>query len=176
MTYDVLFKLILSGVILLVIYFLFLLLKTYARNTQKKFGIRPSRYFVIRRILRIFSMLVGIFALLLIWEVSLENMWVHITGVLAVVAIAFFAVWSLVGNLLAGIILYFTSPFGMEEEIEIMPDEIRGKVLAINSFYTVLQDGDGNYINIPNALFFQKYIRVIAEGARPTPVCATEKT
>ena len=34
-------------------------------------------------------------------------------------------------------------------------------VLAINTFYTVLQDADNNYINIPNSLFFQKYIRVV---------------
>jgi small-conductance mechanosensitive channel len=82
-------------------------------------------------------------------------------GILAMVAVAFFAVWSLVGNILAGIILYFTTPFKINDNIEILPDGIKGKVLAINTFYTVLLDEDNSYINVPNSLCFQKYIRNI---------------
>lgn len=156
----VLFKTAQTAALILVIVLLFTILKLYARNTQKKFGIRKSRYFAIRRTLRISSLAMGMLVLLVVWDINLKNIWVHLTGILAITAIAFFAVWSLVGNLLAGILLYFTSPFKLDDEIEVMPDEIHGTVLAINSFYTVVQDADANYINIPNSLFFQKYIRV----------------
>ena len=83
------------------------------------------------------------------------------TGILALIAVAFFAVWSLVGNILAGMIIYFTTPFKINDLIEVMPDGIKGKVLTINTFFTVLIDEDDNYINIPNSLFFQKYVRNI---------------
>ena len=162
----VLYKLTQTAVLLSAIVLLFYLLKISAKNTQKKFAIRKSRYFAIRRILRICSIALGMLALLVVWDVNLKNVWVHITGILAITAIAFFAVWSLVGNLLAGIILYFTSPFKLDDEIEVLPDEIRGTVLAINTFYTVLEDPDANYVNIPNSLFFQKYIRVRSRHSR----------
>ncbi|HEY5653132.1 MAG TPA: mechanosensitive ion channel domain-containing protein [Pontiella sp.] len=157
---EILLKGFISGVLLLGILLLFSVIIRYARKTRQKFGIRKSRYFAILRIIRILAIFSGLFALLLVWDVSLKNVWVHVTGILAVVAIAFFAVWSLVGNLLAGVIIYFTSPFKINDDIEVMPDEIAGSVLAINTFYTVLQDPSGCYINIPNSLFFQKYIRV----------------
>jgi len=162
----ILFKLIQTMLVLFGVILLFNLLKASARQTQKKFGIRRSRYLAVRRLLRTSSMLLGGVLLLVVWDVNLKNIWIHLTGILAVTAIAFFAVWSLVGNLLAGILLYFTSPFKLDDEIEVMPDEIAGTVLAINTFYTVLQNENGDFISIPNSLFFQKYIRVRSNSSR----------
>jgi len=47
----------------------------------------------------------------------------------------------------------------MNDTIEVLPDGIKGKVLAINTFYTIIADEEENYINIPNSLFFQKYVK-----------------
>ncbi|MDA3799726.1 MAG: mechanosensitive ion channel family protein [Kiritimatiellae bacterium] len=154
-------KVILSVVILLIIYLFSNLLKITAKRTQQKFKIRKSRYFAIRRFFTTASILLMFFSLILIWNVNIKNVWVSLTGIMALVAIAFFAVWSLVGNILAGIIIYFTSPFKIEDTIEVMPDGICGTVLAVNTFYTVLLDTDGSYISVPNSLFFQKYIRLV---------------
>lgn len=162
-------KIIYSVIVILLVNGLFSLLKLSARKTQQKFGIRKSRYFAIRRMITIASILLTAGLLLLIWQISLRNVWASLTGILAVTAIAFFAIWSLVGNILAGIILYFTSPFKIEDNIEVMPDEIRGTVLAINTFYSVLLDENGGYISVPNSLFFQKYIRV-KRGREPRPL------
>ena len=136
-------------------------LKRLAKQTQQKFAIRTSRYFAIRRLITISTLLLSLIALAFIWKIDVKHAWVSMTGILALVAIAFFAVWSLVGSVLAGIIIYFTSPFKIEDTIEVMPDDIHGKVLAINTFYTVLRDKERNYINIPNSLLFQKYIKVL---------------
>lgn len=161
MPYPLLQKAIVSTIAIAIIYLLFHLLKFYAKKTQKKFGIRKSRYFATKRLLTTLSVLLSLLALFLIWNVSLKNVWISATGILAMIAVAFFAVWSLIGNILAGIILYFTSPFKIEDTIEVMPDSIRGTVMAINTFYTVLMTEEMNYISVPNSLFFQKYIQVI---------------
>lgn len=137
------------------------LLKGLAKNTQKKKRINKNRYFAIKRLITVLSVVLMSVFLVLIWGIDVKNLWVSITGILAMVAVAFFAVWSLVGNILAGIIIYFTSPFKINDTIEIMPDMIRGKVLAINTFYTMVVDEEQNYINVPNSLFFQKYIKNI---------------
>lgn len=158
---DLLLKLGYSAVIIIVVNLLFHLLKYSARKTQKKRGMKKSRYFATRRLLTITSLFVIALLLGLVWDVNVKNAWVSLTSILAMIAIAFFAVWSLVGNILAGVLIYFTTPFKLDDLIEVMPDGIRGKVLTINTFYTVLQDEEGDYINIPNSLFFQKYIRVV---------------
>jgi small-conductance mechanosensitive channel len=161
MDYVIIQRIAYSAITMLAIYLLLQLLKHYARQTQRKFHIRKSRYFAIRRLLTMFSLLLSLVVLILIWNVDLKHVWVSTTGVLALIAVAFVAVWSLVGNILAGVIIYFTSPFKIEDTIEVMPDGIRGSVLAINTFYTVLLTEQQNYINVPNSLFFQKYIQVI---------------
>ena len=96
---------------------------------------------------------------MLIWGFDFEQAWLSITGFVAMIAVAFFAVWSLIGNILAGVILFFTSPFKTGDTIEVMPDNIKGKVLIINLFYTLIEDEEKHLINVPNSLFFQKYIK-----------------
>lgn len=166
MNESILPQLIYSICFLIVNYCGLLLAKRSAKKTHEKNGIRASRFFAISKILRLASFGVALAGLILIWGLSFKNVWITVSSALAVVAIAFFAIWSLVGNILAGIILFFTSPFRIEDEIEIMPDEIKGEVLAINTFFTVLRDEELNYINIPNSLFFQKYISVKSRAAR----------
>lgn len=161
-------KLLYSVLVFLVIHLISHVLKNFAKKTQRKLGIRKSRYFAIRRLLTTVALVISFLAMLLIWEVDLKHAWVAMTGIMAMVAIAFFAIWSLVGNILAGVLLYFTSPFKLDDTIEVLPDGIKGMVLAINTFYTLLVEEDGSYINIPNSLFFQKYIRVMRRN-HPRP-------
>ena len=140
---------------------LFQFFKFYTKKTQKKLKLKISRYFALKRFMSLFSMLLFFILLVFIWGIDINNMWISLTGFAAMIAVAFFAVWSLMGNILAGLILFFTSPFKIDDTIEIMPDKIKGKVLAINLFYTLLIDDNENYINVPNSLLFQKYLKNI---------------
>ncbi len=157
-------RLIYSVCFLALNYLVFLLLKRSAKKTQRKNGIRLSRYYAIRKALRIIFIGVALVGVILIWGLSFRHIWVSVSSAVAVIAIAFFAVWSLIGNILAGIIIFFASPFRIEDEIEVMPDAIKGEVIAINTFYTVIREADAHLIHVPNSLFFQKYIRVKARS------------
>ncbi|MDD3374417.1 MAG: mechanosensitive ion channel [Candidatus Omnitrophica bacterium] len=154
-------KLIFSIIAILSIILIFHFLKRQAREIAQKKNIKKTRYFVIKRLIFFVSLIFLLIILIFIWGINIKDLWVSIAGILAMVAVAFFAVWSLVGNILAGVIIYFTTPFKINDTIEIMPDGIKGKVLAINTFYSLIIDEEENYINIPNSLFFQKYIRNI---------------
>ena len=156
---EILQKIIFSILAFLILFIFGQLLKLYAKRTQQKLQIKKSRYFMMKRIISLLSMFLFFILLFFIWGINLKNLWASLTAVLAMIAIAFFAVWSLIGNILAGVIIFFTSPFKINNHIEIMPDEIRGKVLAINAFFTLLTDENDNYISIPNSLFFQRVIK-----------------
>ena len=162
MNNDSIEKLIISLLALFIITVLYQFIKFYTKKTQQKLKLKMSRYFAIKRFMTLFYTLLLFTLLVFIWGIDFNNMWVSLTGFVAMIAVAFFAVWSLIGNILAGLILFFTSPFKINDTIEIMPDEIKGKVLAINSFYTVIIDDDENYINIPNSLLFQRYIKNVS--------------
>lgn len=159
-----------SIVSVLVIVVLSSLLKGQAKRTQKRYNLRKSRYFAVRRAITLVSLTLLLVAQILIWGLDIRNLWVSITGLAAMTAVAFLAVWSLIGNILAGFLLYFTAPFKIDDCIEVLPDKIRGRVLAINTFFTVLNDDNGHYVNIPNSMLFQKYIINYRHGPMPQNV------
>lgn len=155
---TILFRLAGSAAAVLIITLVSSLLSAQAKRTQKRYNLKKSRYFAVRRGITMASLALIVISQILIWGVDIKNLWISITGLVAMVAVAFLAVWSLIGNILAGVLLYFTTPFRTDDHIEVLPEKIRGKVLAINTFFTVLQDEEGYYINIPNSMLFQKYI------------------
>ena len=161
---EILRKIIFSCVAILITLFFSDICKRAAKKTQQARNMQQSRYFAFKRLISTMAFFVVIVVIVFVWGINIKNLWVSITGVLAMIAVAFFAVWSLVGNILAGIIIYFTTPFKINDVIEVMPDEIKGKVLTINTFYTVLLDEEENYINVPNSLFFQKYIKKVKKS------------
>lgn len=107
--------------------------------------------------------------------VSAEVLWGALTGFVAVAAIAFFAIWSVLSNLFCALLIFALGPFRIGECVEVIESAdkpgVRGRVLAINLFYTTLEDlsGDapGTWVQIPNSLFFQKAVRRWRNGELP---------
>ena len=89
----------------------------------------------------------------------LENLWAAMTAMLAMVAIGFVAVWSVLSNTLCSVILMVARPFNVGDDIEIPADELGGKVINFNLIFTTLRDPDGYLVQVPNNTFFQKPIK-----------------
>ncbi|MDQ7983511.1 mechanosensitive ion channel family protein [Pseudomonas sp. G34] len=107
--------------------------------------------------------------------VSAQVLWGALTGFVAVAAIAFFAIWSVLSNLFCALLIFALGPFRIGDCVEVLESAdkpgVRGRVLDINLFYTTLEDltGDapGTWIQIPNSLFFQKAVRRWRNGEMP---------
>lgn len=84
-----------------------------------------------------------------------------ISTIAAMIIIGFVAVWSILGNILAALVLMIWKPFRIGDEITILPEEITGKAMEINLFFTKIETEDGNVISIPNTQIMQKFIKVI---------------
>ncbi len=89
-----------------------------------------------------------------------DTAWIRtfLVTVLGLVAIGFVAVWSILSNILATFVILIFRPFDMGEQIEIEPDNIKGRVIDINFMYTTLRNEEGRKIAVPNNMFAQKYI------------------
>lgn len=118
-------------------------------------------------------------AIMLVLErlgVSAQVLWGALTGFVAVAAIAFFAIWSVLSNMFCTLLIFALGPFRIGDCVEVLESAdkpgVRGRVLAINLFYTTLEDltGDapGTWLQIPNSLFFQKAVRRWRNGELPT--------
>jgi small-conductance mechanosensitive channel len=102
---------------------------------------------------------VVVLAIVAIAGFEIDSIWSFMTALLAMVAIGFVAVWSMLSNILATLIILIWRPFNVGERIEILPEGIEGQVIDINFIYTVLKSDQGTRVSIPNNLFAQKFIR-----------------
>lgn len=127
---------------------------------------------VLCRIVRWIAIIVVVLLSLGFFGVSVGTLWAALSGVLALVALGFVAVWSVLSNVLCSILLIVFPPFRIGDEIEIMEPtanfSVRGKVVSTNMLFTSLEvsnEEDGTVVDsivrIPNNIFFQKYVRRI---------------
>lgn len=79
-----------------------------------------------------------------------------LTAVLAMIAIGLVAVWSMLSHITATVLLIFTRPFQINDVVEFPGEEVRGKVVDLTTFYTILETDRGSTYQVPNNLFFQK--------------------
>lgn len=88
----------------------------------------------------------------------LQSVITAVTGVFALLAIGFVAVWSVLSNTLCSLILMITRPFRVGDTLSFPPDDLRGKVVNFNLIFTTLETEDGCLLQVPNNLFFQRPI------------------
>ncbi|MFC1586008.1 mechanosensitive ion channel family protein [Fibrobacterota bacterium] len=119
---------------------------------KAKFMMKMARYMFL---------LLGLIVVISIWGIQIKNLWMLITGVFGIMAIGFFAVWSILSNCVAWLLILTSDLFRIEDTISILPDDISGEVIDMKLFFLVLKDGEGNIIHIPNSMLFQKYIKKI---------------
>ncbi|WP_447594947.1 mechanosensitive ion channel domain-containing protein [Aquipseudomonas campi] len=99
--------------------------------------------------------------------VSATVLWTALTGFTAVAAVAFFAIWSVLSNMFCALLIFTMGPLRLGDTVEVIDSAdkpgVKGRVIAINLFYTTLQDLDENaagaLLQVPNSLFFQKSVR-----------------
>jgi len=111
------------------------------------------------RIARVFTIIFAGFLLVYVWGFDPEKLWVLVTGFVGLVAIGFFAVWSLLSNIIAGFFLFLSDPFKINDEIEVPEVSLEGKVLDIRPLFVVLEEPSGHTVYVPNNVLFQKSFR-----------------
>lgn len=98
----------------------------------------------------VFVIVLGVFGF------ELGGIWAMISTILAMVAIGFVAVWSLLSHTSATVILVLLRPFSIGDDIKLPSENVEGRVVDLNFFFTTLVDHEGSEWRIPNNLFFQK--------------------
>ena len=107
----------------------------------------------------------SIIVLIVIWGVDTKNIFLTLSSVFAVIGVALFAQWSVLSNITAGIILFFSSAFRIGNYIKILDKDmpVEAKIEDIFTFYTHLRTKEGELHIFPNNLLLQKAIQIIED-------------
>ncbi len=129
-----------------------------ARHTFRR-SVGKRTEVLTRKALAWITALVAALIIVLLWGGSLENFWISLTSIIAVVAIGFFAVWSILSNVVAGVILLVSRHINVEDQVELMPDGVKGRIKDISLMFVTLESG-GDKIQVPNNLMLQRMVKI----------------
>lgn len=153
---------ILESVIVIVIGFLIRLLSTNSlKKIQLKFGFQNARIIVTNKIISILVYLTVIVVVAFIWGVDEKQLLIYVSSFLTILGIAFFAQWSILSNITAGIILFVNYPVKIGDSITILEKDnnITGEIRDIGAFFITLKTPERELITLPNSIILQKNIK-----------------
>lgn len=146
---------------------IFFILRIASSELVRKFAkINESLEHRTNLVIKYINILIGLLAIIsivIIWGVKREQIFLFISSLFAVIGVASFAQWSILSNISAGIILFFSYPFKIGDKIKILDKDfpLEGEIEDIKAFYIVLKNNDDERITYPNNLLMQKGILLI---------------
>lgn len=155
--------------ILLILVAAFLLQRIVARGLSRlgqRYPLPPELLVPVRGGLRWLIMGSALLFVLERLGVSATVLWTALSGFVAVAAVAFFAMWSVLSNLLCAVLIFTVGPFRIGDVVELVDTldkpGVKGRVIAINLLFTTLlemPEAGGALVQVPNSQFFQKSVR-----------------
>ena len=159
-------KIILTTIIFASLLILRWIFKKAAISISMRRGINLQRTKLVVRYINTLVSFFVLFAILLIWGVEPSQVGLLFSSVFAVLGVGLFAMWSLLSNVTAGVIIYFYYPFKIGDKIKILDKDFpidKATIEDIKAFQLHLRTDTGELVTYPNNLLLQKSISKIRE-------------
>jgi small-conductance mechanosensitive channel len=155
------FKIIESIIVFVLAFFVRLLITKSLRKIQLKFGFQNARILITNKIISVVIYITVIVVVAFIWGVDEKQLLIYVSSFLTILGIAFFAQWSILSNITAGLILFINYPVKIGDTITILEKDnnITGEIKDIGAFFITLKTAENELITIPNSVILQKNIR-----------------
>ncbi len=154
-----------TGIVLMLIVVLRFIIARLVRRYAKSSSIIEHRTNLVIKYIHLLINILAVIALIVIWGVKRDDIFLTLSSIATVVGVAMFAQWSILSNITSGIILFFSFPFKIGDVIRVHDRDfpIEAEIIDINAFHTLLQTKSGEQITYPNNLLLQKGISIIHE-------------
>ena len=98
-----------------------------------------------------------------VFGLDFSDVEVLLSSVFAVVGVAFFAQWSILSNITASSIIFFSFPYRVGDWVQVIEKDIDviGLIEDISLFHVLIRNVRGELITYPNNLLMQKGILII---------------
>ncbi len=145
------------GVALLA-YISFQIFKSILKKVAQRKGVAEKRVFYIEKVFEVLFVVTTLIVLAFIWSVDIKGVSVFASSVFAIIGVALFAQWSILSNITASIIIFFTFPARVGDKIKVVDGDnsIEGTIREISLFQVELIDDENNVVLYPNNLLLQK--------------------
>lgn len=151
----------LSALALLVGFITSKIYKRILNNIATKKGLSEKRTYYIHKVFHFLNSIMIAMVLFFIWSVDIKGLSVLASSVFAVLGVALFAQWSILSNITASVIIFFTFPAKIGDRIRILDkdDTVEGVIKEITLFQVELSDDENNRVFYPNNLLLQKAVK-----------------
>jgi small-conductance mechanosensitive channel len=155
------FKILETIIVFVLAFFIRLLITKSLRKIQLKFGFQKARILVTNKIITILIYITVIVVVAFIWGVDEKQLLIYISSFLTILGIAFFAQWSILSNITAGIILFINYPVKIGDTITILEKDnnTTGEIRDIGAFFITIKTPEKELITLPNSIILQKNIK-----------------
>ena len=152
------------------------ILRLIISNTVRRIGrisdIIEARTLLITKYVSIMLTFLGVGALTFIWGVNFKDLGLLFSSVFAVIGVALFAQWSILSNVTAGVILFFSFPFKIGDRVKILDKDIESEepylIEDIRAFHVNLRKNNGELLVYPNNLMMQKAVTLVYDYENST--------
>lgn len=156
-------EIIVSSVVLVIVVILRVISNKLVRQFAKTSHKIEYRTNLVTKYIHLLINILALIALFIIWGVQQKDIIWAVSSMATVVGVAMFAQWSILSNITAGVILFFSFPFKIGDTIKIHDKDfpIIGEIEDIAAFHIVLKTIEGEEVVYPNNLLFQKGISIL---------------
>lgn len=157
-------QLIESGIVVIVYILLYFTTKTIINNALKNTHLQRARRKMVVKAIQLIITLFAVIFLAGIWGLDQSELAIFASSIFTALGIAFFAKWSLLSNITSSIILFFNHPLKIGDKVRILDKDcpFEGEISDLTYFFVHLKNDDGEVITVPNSLFLEKSITIIA--------------
>ena len=118
-------------------------------------------------VVKAIQLIITLFAVIFlagIWGLDQSELAIFASSIFTALGIAFFAKWSLLSNITSSIILFFNHPLKIGDKVRVLDKDcpFEGEISDLTYFFVHLTTDDGEVITVPNSLFLEKSITIIA--------------
>ncbi len=157
----------------LVLILVILVLRIISVKTVKRVGriseLNEVRTRLIAKYISYGLLFLALAGLIFVWGVNIREIGLIFSSVFAVIGVALFAQWSILSNITAGIILFFSFPYKIGDRIRIQDKEIdyEGNYIIedIRAYHVHLRKENGELMTYPNNLMLQKAVSLVETTA-----------
>ncbi len=162
---------ILQTVVILVVYlFAVLVTRSIINRTLRKAHLEKTRRKITVKAIHLLLSLTAVVLIAGVWGLDPREIAVFAGTTMTVLGIAFFAQWSLLSNVTAGILLFFNHPLKLGDTVRVFDKEypFEGEIEDLSYFFVRMRTRTGETITIPNSIMFQKPFSIVEGGTGGT--------
>jgi len=136
----------------------------FVNSAVSKYGIKQKflekRIFYIKKSFAFLLFSILFLAVTFIWGIDIRGVLIFASSFFAVVGIALFASWSVLSNITSGIIIFFSFPYKIGDQIKIVDGDnsVEGEIIDMTLFHIQIMDKDHHVTSYPNNLAIQRPI------------------